>query len=99
MIYEPKISIVEIANQHLPKERKHLGRMRLQKGMSLYEVDYDEQVVREAEYQSEVLDIGTLRKPKKQIVRRVLTKPNCLYIQALNPQNALRKAEALVSKL
>ena len=83
----------EIPAQH-QKKLKFLSRKPLKKNQTLFEFNFKESTIRKVTYENQdVIHInGT--KPKKQ----VMIKQDCLYIPALNFQNAIRHIHNKISK-
>lgn len=77
--------MIEI-NAEQQREQTMLGRYRKQvDGGTLFEYCMETMELRKAEIQFEDVVFG--KAPK----RRILTKPKCLYVEALNESNAIKR--------
>ena len=78
------------AEQPAPMPKK-LGTIKPHKGHTLFEVDLAESVIRKATIRK--VDADFPLKPGETIVlnKAVVVKPGCVYVSALNMQNAKKK--------
>lgn len=80
---------VQIVNQkEIEKKLIYIGSTRIRKGHTLFEINHKEMTIEKAEYISEGV-IGADKKAHKK--KKVNVKPNCIYIGALNKDNAVKK--------
>ena len=85
------------AKKEVKKELKHFGSTRIRKGHILYEVKILNDFVvsiEPAKYESVTLDLTkTFEKGHKvgKAHKKVIMNPNCIYVSALNKENALKK--------
>jgi hypothetical protein len=73
------------AEKDMRKHAKHLGRVRLQKGQTLFEVNLQTRQVQPATYDEVAADLNG------SVVKKVFVKDHCVYIPAINKENACRK--------
>lgn len=84
------------------KEQKMIGSIRHRKGMTLFSINSVTGVVKPAEYVKE--STITLEQALKLLhsegntTRRVFVEKDCIYIEALNKENALKKYKKLLKK-
>lgn len=95
-VYEPMVSIAP--SELVAEQRKEFGRIGAQRrlpGLTLYEYDLTTGEIREADVETE----ATLRLDGP-VGRsgRVDAKELCLYVQALNIENARRKFRAMTQR-
>ncbi len=76
-----KISIT--AQRQIEKQTLLIGTSKLQAGHRCFEINTKTLSVKQAEFEAEV-------NFSKQIKYKVVTKPDCVYINALNAKNALK---------
>jgi hypothetical protein len=88
---ENKIEIV--AEQEQRKEIKLIGQQRKVRGLILWEYNTKTLELREAQFKSENVSISSLQVSPELVQRhsRVVVNENCIYIQALNRENAGKK--------
>jgi len=77
------------------KEKKYVGSVKRHKGLTIFEVNVQTlEIVPAQVNEVPVVD-------KKGVVSNrhiVITKPGCVYVQAINKANALRKAQKHIEK-
>lgn len=99
---QPITNTVEM--QDLKQQKKqvnYLGSVKLKKGMSLYEVCTLTLTVSPAQYKTAQVSYEDAAKggAKRLQNRKILiSKPNCVYVQAINKTNALRKATKFIQQ-
>ncbi len=77
-------------------DKKLIGRKRLVKGLTLFEVNTTTGEIKPAEVKNWMYyEKDKPAKPKHSVV----TNPKCIYIQALNKQNAAKKLLKLIEQL
>lgn len=79
-----------ITEKEQKKEIKLIGRIKPHPGHTLYQVNVTTLECTEAEFEKSDIKYEDAIKNKKPIVKKVLIKPNCLYISALNRKNVLK---------
>lgn len=90
-----KINPIEIREEEQQrKELKFIGSQRSIKGLTLYEFNLVSKQIKEAEFKKEDLILKSLN-DKVSLSKKVHVKENCVYIQALNKSNAIRKINKL----
>lgn len=77
--------------REFPKEKKYLGSLRSISGLTVFEMNIKDRTIIPAEFESVIKMDGTKH-------RKIVIKENCVYIQALNKQNAFRKFKKKVAK-
>ena len=83
-----KIQIEAVQGKDQDQQFKFLQSIRKKKGHKVFELNLDTQEIQEAEFHVEkVVDLNDALRER----RKIIIKKNCLYIQALNEKNALRK--------
>ena len=88
-----KDSIGIIAEQK--KDVRLLGNMRKPKGMNLYEYDVDFDTVKKVEFKASTVRLNDFTDRDMQnivIHHKVVFNPRCIYVLAINEQNAKKKA-------
>lgn len=86
-----KLNPIEIREeQQQKKEIKCIGSQRAVKGLTLYEFNKTTKKIRRAEFKKEDLVLNSLS-DKVTLSKKVVVKENCVYVQALNKSNAMRK--------
>jgi len=87
-----KDKVENVKQAELPKQVKWTVQ-NIHKGHTLFEIDLTNYTIKEAEY--EKVDVHLKRigdaANYKEVKRKIIQKPNCIYISALNKQNALKK--------
>ncbi len=74
------------------KTLKYLGKVKLHKGMILFQINVGTSLITPAEIDESVIDL------KGGIRRKVVIKENCLYAPAINIKNAERKFLKMLSR-
>ena len=77
------------------KEYRLLGSQKYIRGLSIYEYDLTTGVLREAGIKA---DLSLTIDGKLDTTRRVDCKSLCLYVQALNKENAMRKVRKMLQR-
>ncbi len=85
--------VYEIPAQH-QKKPKFLSRKPLKRNQTLFEFNFKEETIAKVKYDNQDVISINETKPKKQ----VMIKENCLYIPALNFENAIRHIHNKISK-
>ena len=94
-----KNMIEKITKAEVESKKKHLGKIHMKKGLTLWEVNHETGVITQAEIE-EVKDSTYNPFAQKQASRkRVVAKENCFYVQALNMKNAIKKADKWILEL
>jgi hypothetical protein len=87
-----KDQVVNVKQAELLKQVKWTVQ-NIHKGHTLFEIDLTNYTIKEAEY--EKVDVHLKRigdaANYKEVKRKIIQKPNCIYISALNKNNALKK--------
>lgn len=93
---EDKIEIQ--SEQQQKKEIKLIGNQRKIPGLTLFEYDTVSKTLSKAEYKKVDFHLKSLSiKPEEmQLNHKVIVKENCLYVQALNEKNALKKVKKML---
>lgn len=82
---------IEIVQQEQEKKQeKIIGQQRVIKGLTLWEIDFEEQTYKKVEYQKETLQLTSLDNPDLKKNLKVKTKDSCIYIQKLNEKSLLK---------
>jgi hypothetical protein len=86
-----KIEIQE--EQQQKKEIKLIGQQRKIKGLTLWEYNHKTKELKKAKYQKVDVNLKSLSTKDEDINfnHRVIVNENCLYFQALNESNAIKK--------
>jgi hypothetical protein len=79
------------------KKQKYLGSLKLQKGLTCWELNIITGLIKQAHFESEAVNYTTNN--KSAIRRKLIIKENCIYEMALNLDNAVRKLKAKLEKL
>lgn len=93
--FDNKIEIAEEREQK--KEIKLIGQQRKIPGLILFEYNEKTKVLQRAQFQKENVVITSLSMSPESIKHqhKVVVNENCVYIQALNEKNALKKVAKL----
>jgi hypothetical protein len=86
--------LVNTINQNQEKKRVHIGSIRPHKGHTLFEINYKTGEIKKAEFKKQVLNIGEAIHKGVDFVskkKEIEIKENCVYISALNKENAIKK--------
>lgn len=83
-IFDPEKVVIE-SQKEQKKGLKHIGKLRLQPGQKVYELNTVTQMIHVVDLSEAVVDI------KGAIHRKVVLKENCLYVPAINLKNAEKK--------
>lgn len=89
----PTTELVSPTNQK--KEKKYLGSVKFHKGLIVFEVNVQTLEILPAQV-NEVPVVGKNGAISNRHI--VITKPGCVYVQAINKANALRKAQKHIKK-
>ena len=93
-IKQDRIEIV--AEQQQKKELKLIGQERKVRGHELFEFDYKTRELKLAKFMPlSIMITGTANASQTTEVSKVMVNENCLYIQALNRKNAIKKLSKL----
>ena len=80
-----------VSKKEQRKEDKKLATIKPQRGHTLFEWNSKEGTIEKATFEKmdvSWLDAKNLNKPKN---RKIIVKPNCVYIPALNKKNVIKK--------
>lgn len=89
----PTTELVSPTNQK--KEVKYVGSSKLHKGLILFEVNVQTHEINPALVkQVAVIDLKSVTSNRHVVI----TKPGCMYVQAINKANALRKFKKHIEK-
>jgi len=91
---QPQQAVTRKAEQK--QEYKFHGSVKLHKGCKLYSFNTETLMLEEVKIERKVALSVTDKKPVKQ--SRVNFNPKCLYLQAINIENAKRKVLKLIEK-
>ena len=82
----------EFSKKHFPKTVQWRSQP-LKKGHTLFEISLSDFTINEAKYEEVNVELSRVGEKAnyKNIKRKVIQKENCIYISALNKQNALKK--------
>lgn len=86
--YLPKDKVQIVDQKQIEKKLTYIGSTRIRKGHTLFEINYKEMTIEIAEFNSEVV-MGADKSISKK--KKVNVKPNCIYIGALDKDNAVKK--------
>lgn len=78
-------SIAIHAQKEVAKQKQFLGSLKLHKGQTCYEMNIKTGVITKAEYSEVKIDTSGA------VIKTIITKENCLYLTAINEENASRK--------
>lgn len=82
-ISEP--DIIAISNQsEAKKELKFIGKLKIQKGQKVWELNVQTKMIR-------IADVESVANMKGEIKRKLVIIPSCLYAPAINLKNAEKK--------
>lgn len=89
-IQKDQIDIIKPAVNY---EQKLLGSKLLTKGLILWEFNVVDKTLIKAEYSENKIILNTLNKndPNNVTKKKIIVKSNCIYIEALNEKNAVKK--------
>lgn len=96
--YVEKDNIENIRRTEIEKKLKHLGKIRMVPGLILWQVNYVTGEITKAETEkvSRAFVIGA----KEQVsARKLVAKEDCIYIQALNLKNAIKKSNKWLNSI
>ena len=88
-----KLSVV--AEKEIEKKQKFHGTIRPHKGHTLFQINLNTKEITEAQFEDMPYVISQKNNGKK---KRVIMLPDCVYISALNPNNALKKLLKSINK-
>lgn len=86
--YLPQDKVQIVDQKQIEKKLTYIGSTKIRRGHTLFEINYKEMTIVKAEFVSEIV-MGTNRSTTKK--KKVNVKPNCIYIGALNKDNAVKK--------
>lgn len=88
---DSKVEIVEEQQQR--KEIKLIGRQRRVRGLTLWEFNHKEKTLQPAKFHKQDFAITALSTSPEalKISNKVVVNENCVYVQALNRKNAIKK--------
>jgi hypothetical protein len=75
------------------KELKHLGTLKRQKGQVIFEANIETGDIEPATFTQEAIGVNG------KVFRKLIVKPNCTYLAALNKANAVRKVNAKLASV
>ena len=85
----------QVQEKQIPDKSLHLGAKKLKKGLKIWELNLAKLEVYEAKIEeTEVVMFGGKAVPKRKLVMQ----KNCIYVDALNLENAKRKFKAQLKK-
>lgn len=90
-----KVSIVS----ELRKEKKFLGTINPKPGHAVWEFDMINRAVNEAKYEETVAVFPIQKVRRTGLKRKLLMKEGCMYVSALNKENAIKKFNRWSNKL
>jgi len=91
---KPAPESIEIKEE--AKKTKLLGQMVSQRGLTLFEYNTESKSLEEAKFKTTILEGGHFKNKSKNIIHKILEqKQGCIYFQALNRKNALKKLDRL----
>ena len=95
-----KDQVVNIKQAELPKQVKWTV-TKIHKGHTLFEIDLEKFTIVEATYERTDVQLKRVGEAAnlKEVKNRVMQKPNCIYISALNKNNALKKFQKQAEKI
>ena len=99
--YDIKSNIEKVDKAELEKKKKLLGSIRMIKGLTLWEVNYVEGTVVPAEFEvneERAYDV-TVKSIEQKARKKLLSKKNCIYVQALNLKVAIKKSNKILKEL
>lgn len=81
------------AQKEQQKEKKHvlLGKIKPKKGQKIYEINEETGEIKEAEFVSKTINFIQAAKKDFSLKKELVIKPDCVYIPALNTENAKKK--------
>jgi hypothetical protein len=84
--------VVNVKQAELPKQVKWTV-AKIHRGHTLFEIDLEKFTIVEATYERTDVQLKRVGEAAnlKEVKNRVMQKPNCIYISALNKNNALKK--------
>jgi len=77
------------------KKQTLLGQMVVQRGLTLFEYDPETKILEEANFSSVITEGMHLKKHKRQTHKILERKKGCIYFQALNRRNAIKKLQRI----
>lgn len=106
-----KDKIVIVGQKEIEKKQELVGRVKLERGHTLFEINLKEKTIEEAEFENNDIKQWNQKKESKglgvmgfengskktvldgpdAIHRKVMRKPMCIYISALNRKNVIKK--------
>jgi hypothetical protein len=92
-----KIKIVKQAE--VKKQQQFIGKVRLAKGLTLYQMNCKTGNISKVQYDDAVVKIENVKANKTKRVLKVKYLPGHLYVQALNDKNAKRKFTKIALEL
>lgn len=91
----PEQDKIEVVQEQISKVPSKIGTIKPHKGHTLFEADLANSVIRKATIRKVDADIGPYLNGNKHIEvalnKAVVVQPGCVYISALNIENAKRK--------
>lgn len=82
------------------KQLKHINTIRPHNGHTLYEVNLTTKTIVPATFEKEEqIDFEKAKKKLAYTRKKVITKPDCIYISALNVKNVLKRLNRMAGKL
>lgn len=81
------------AQKEQQKEKKHvlLGKIKPKNGQKIYEINEESGEIREAEFVSKTINFVQAAKKDFSLQKELVVKEDCIYIPALNIENAKKK--------
>jgi hypothetical protein len=81
------IAIESVKRQEIEKKIEYLGSLKPQRNHILFEINLKERTIVRAEFESKEVDFESAKDKSYALSKKVLVKPDCFYISALNEKN------------
>lgn len=81
---------VSVEEQEI-KEMTIIGSDRIQKGLTLFEYNMKTNKIERAEFEKEDVHFTPDKKTHLEHRRKIVVKKDCLYVQAMNKKNVIKK--------
>lgn len=91
--YVKQSNIENIKRAEVEKKKKHLGKIRMIRGLTLWEVNYEEGTIVESKPEPIKNKAFVVGAQEQSANKKLVAKENCFYIQALNMKNAIKKSD------
>lgn len=88
-IEKDKLEIV--VQKEIEKQEKLVGRIKPQRGHTLFEVNLKEKTIEKVLFEVQDIHFDKAKNGITTAHKKVIRKPNCIYISALNRKNVIKK--------